>query len=131
MALEITAKLIKLFPAQTGVGKNGNWTKRDFLVETIETYPKKVCLNAWNEKAIELERFAIGDIYKISFNIESREFNERWYTDVRAWKIEPANNAGPSNQGYNASGNNFQTQSNNVVPENNSFPAPEEDDLPF
>ena len=41
MALELTAKLAKIFPVKTGEGRNGTWNKQDFLVETQETYPKK------------------------------------------------------------------------------------------
>lgn len=88
MALELTAKLVKVFPVRTGEGRNGNWTKQEFLVETQETYPKKVFFSAWGDKAEGIKNLAIGDTVKISFFVESREFNERWYSDLRVWKVE-------------------------------------------
>jgi len=88
MALEISGKLIKLLPEQTGAGKNGSWVKQEFILETAEQYPKKVCCSVWGDKVASIKNASIGDQLKVSFNIESREYNERWYTDLRAWKIE-------------------------------------------
>ncbi len=88
MALELTAKLVKIFPVKTGDGRNGTWTKQEFLVETQETYPKKVFFVAWGEKAEGIKNLAIGDTIKISFFVESRDFNEKWYTDLKVWKVE-------------------------------------------
>lgn len=90
MNLEITGKLLTLLPETSGQGKNGTWTKRDFVIETADQYPKKVCISAWGDKADGLRNVKIGDEIKVQFNIESREYNERWYTDIRAWRIERA-----------------------------------------
>ena len=88
MSLEITGKLITKLPQQSGQGKNGTWTKQDFIIETQEQFPKKVCISIWGEKAKELDAIAIGETMKIGINVESREFNGKWYTDIKAWKID-------------------------------------------
>ncbi len=88
MALELIGKLIKVLPMQSGVSSRGNWSKQDFVIETQEQYPRKVCISAWGERVNELTSVKEGDLLRVSFNVESREFNERWYTDVRAWRIE-------------------------------------------
>jgi len=88
MSLEITGKLIAIQPQQSGQGKNGTWIKQDFVIETQEQFPKKVCISIWGEKAKDLEGFAIGETMKAGINIESREFNGKWYTDVKAWRID-------------------------------------------
>lgn len=72
----------------TGQGNNGPWNKREFVIETADQYPKKVCFSAWNDKATALERFAEGAQVKVSFDVSSREYNQRWYTELRIWKIE-------------------------------------------
>ena len=87
--MELTAKLIQLFPLQTGTGKNGQWKKQDIIVETEGTYPKKVCISIWGDKINE-SVLQIGSQLAISFDVESREYNGKWYTDVKAWKIEAA-----------------------------------------
>lgn len=92
MALEIIGKLVQVLPEQTGIGKNGAWIKQDFIIETQEQYPKKVCFSAWGDKAATVKSLEAGSDIKIAFNIESREFNGRWYTDLRPWKIEAQSN---------------------------------------
>lgn len=97
MALEITGKLIQVQPEQTGTGKNGAWVKQEFIVETItEQYPKKICFNAWGEKTQLLKSLKPGTQINVSFNLESRDYNGKWYTDVRAWKIEKATENNPT-----------------------------------
>lgn len=87
--MQLTAKLIQLLPRQTGTGKNGPWKKQDIIVETEGQYPKKVCISIWGDK-IDDALLQEGSQLSISFDVESREYNSRWYTDVKAWKIEPA-----------------------------------------
>ncbi len=96
MALELSGKVIQILSEQTGTGKNGQWSKQDFIIETEEQYPRKVCFSAWGEKVSMIKSLKTGTLVKVSFNVESREFNGKWYTDLRMWKIEtpePAGNA--------------------------------------
>lgn len=87
--MQITATLIQLLPLQKGVGKNGEWKKQDVIVQTEGQYPKKICISIWGDKINE-KVLEVGNMLAIDFDIESREFNGRWYTDVKAWKIEVA-----------------------------------------
>ena len=104
MALELSGKLLQKLPAQSGQSSRGAWSKQEFVVETLENYPRKVCASVWGEdKVKELNAIADGEVIKVSFNLESRPFNDRWYTDVRAWRIErggtgETNHAAPSAQ---------------------------------
>ncbi len=88
MSIILTGKLLQVLPQQSGTGKNGPWVKQDFIIETPGEYPKKVCISAWGDKAKEISDLKEGDEIKVSVNIESREFNEKWYTDVKAWRVE-------------------------------------------
>lgn len=89
MALEINGKLIQKLELQSGMSKTGSsWQKQEFVIETDEQYPKKVCVNLWGDKIDMLSAINIGDKVTLSFNLESREYNGKWYTDVKAWKIE-------------------------------------------
>ena len=87
--MQLTAKLSQLLPIQTGIGKNGEWKKQDIIVETDGQYPKKVCISIWGDKINE-GQLQIGNLLQIDFDIESREYNNKWYTDIKAWKIELA-----------------------------------------
>ena len=88
--MQLSGKLIQLLPIQSGTSKNGEWKKQDMIVETDGQYPKKVCISIWGEKTNN-DQLQIGNLLKIDFDIESREYNNKWYTDIKAWKIELAN----------------------------------------
>lgn len=85
--MQLTAKLIQLLPIQTGTGKNGEWEKQDIIVETINQYPKNVCISIWNGK-VDVRELEVGKEYIFHCNIESKEYNSRWYTAVTLWKID-------------------------------------------
>lgn len=87
--MELTAKLIQLLPLVTGEGKNGPWKKQEFIVETSGQFPKKVCISLWGDKINE-SVLQIGNTLTIQFDVESREYNSRWYTECKAWKVEVA-----------------------------------------
>ena len=138
--MEITGKLIQKLAMQSGVGKTGtNWQKQEFVIETTEQFPKKICANLWGDKVDVLQSFNIGDTVIMSFNLESREYMGKWYTDVRAWKLEvPTANPAAATQ-YAApqtevpqSTPNYQTPVEAGLPEEGPFTEEGgNDDLPF
>ncbi len=84
---EITGKIIKIMDPVSGEGKNGSWKKQEFIFETAGEYPKKICIANWNDK-VSADLLKMGEELTVSINIESREFNDRWYTDVKMWKAD-------------------------------------------
>jgi hypothetical protein len=85
--MEISGKIIAVLPLANGQGKNGTWRSQDYVLETGDQYPKKVCFNFFGDK---IDQFPLGidDTVTVSFDLESREYNGRWFTSVRAWKAE-------------------------------------------
>ncbi|MBR0196178.1 MAG: DUF3127 domain-containing protein [Paludibacteraceae bacterium] len=87
--MEIVGKIIQVLPLQEGVGRNGNpWKLQGYVLETIENYPRKVHFEVFGEDRIKNNPCDMDQIVTVSYDIESREFNGRWYTSVRAWKIQ-------------------------------------------
>ena len=91
--MQLTATLLQLLPAQSGQSKNGPWKKQDIIVQTDEKFPKKVCLSIWGDK-IDEKQLVLNNTLQLDFDIESREFNGKWYTDLRVWKVEVLNQEG-------------------------------------
>jgi hypothetical protein len=86
--MEVVGKIITVLPEQSGIAKNGNpWKVQAYILETIEQYPRKVHFEIFGEDRIKQNPCAIDQIVTVSFDIESREFNGRWYTSIRAWKV--------------------------------------------
>ena len=119
--MDFTGKLISLLPPQTGEGKNGPWKKQDIIFEYGDSYPKKVSISVWGDK-INSQLFVPGNMLVVHFEIESREYNGKWYTDCKAWKMEPVGAATSQNDGvqdFPSFEGGFQEGSNDT------------DDLPF
>ncbi len=124
MALEIDGKVTKVLEEISGEGRNGTWKKQSFVVETMGEYPKKICFQAWGNQVDTVKSINDGDRVIVSFRLESREFNERWYTDATAWKIQKLGTSGtPTTQ---APVSKVETAVEPPLPENK-----EDDDLPF
>lgn len=86
--MEIVGKIILALPEVSGTSKAGNpWKKRDYVLETQESYPKKIAFDFFGERADQYP-LSVGDLVRLNFDIESREFNGRWYTSIRGWKAE-------------------------------------------
>ncbi|MEN6568775.1 MAG: DUF3127 domain-containing protein [Rikenellaceae bacterium] len=131
MAIEITGKLIKKLPLQSGSSPRGEWKKQEFIIETQENYPKKICMSVWGDDGVsDIERHSEGDLLKLSVNIESREYNQRWYTDVRAWRIEKLSGENTDNSPHYNSQPERQ-KSSQVSNSENYDSDTEIDDLPF
>jgi hypothetical protein len=97
--MDINGRVIQVLPEQSGEGKNGIWKKQDFILETESQYPKKICITVWGDK-IDSQMMQEGNQVNVSFDVESREYNGRWYTDVKAWKMEMAGEGQSSGGGF-------------------------------
>ena len=93
--LEIEGRLVRKLAVQSGRSARGDWSKQEFVVEFQDgNFPSNVVFNVWGaDKVRDLERYQVGDEIRVSFAPSSREFNGRWYTDLRAWRIAPAGQA--------------------------------------
>lgn len=90
--MEITGKIIQVLPEQGGISKTSgkDWKLQAYVLETQEKYPKKVHFEIFGDDLIKSNQCNIDDMVTVSFNIESREFNGRWYTSIRAWRVVDA-----------------------------------------
>lgn len=87
--MDIVGKIIQVLPEQSGTSKTGNpWKVQSYVLETQEQYPRKVCFEIFGEDRIKNNPCKIDDVVTVSFDIESREFNGRWYTSIRAWRVQ-------------------------------------------
>ncbi|MFM7764476.1 MAG: DUF3127 domain-containing protein [Sphingomonadales bacterium] len=86
--MEITGKIFEVLPKVTGTNKAGNpWQKQEFILEVQSgQYSKKALMGIWGEK---VDQFQVqkGEEVTVSFDIDCREYNGRWYNDIRAWNV--------------------------------------------
>ena len=87
--MEIIGKVVRLGNLTEGTSARGPWRKQELIIETEEQYPRTVCLICWSNQIDEIQKFAPGQTIKAQIEISSREFNGKWYTDVRVWRFDP------------------------------------------
>ena len=87
MDLQITGKVTQVLEEQSGESQRGPWRKQEFILETQGEYPKEICVVQWGDN---IEEFGIqeGETITAHIDIQSREYKGRWYTDVKAWRVE-------------------------------------------
>lgn len=88
--MDISGKIIQKLPLQSGESKTTGkpWQVQAYVLETQEQFPRKVHFEIFGEQRIKDNPCEIDDIVTVSFDIESREFSGRWYTSIRAWKVQ-------------------------------------------
>ena len=84
--MEIKGNILEILPEKNGTSDKGDWRKQEYILETEGQYPKKICFMLWNDK-IDQSNIKQGENLVVSVDIESREYNGRWYTDIKAWKV--------------------------------------------
>ncbi len=124
--MELSVKVFKVMPVESGEGKNGTWKKQMIVIETDGgKYPKKVAVTFWGD-LVNSSSFVDGKDISVEFDVESREYNGKWYTDVKAWRINNSTSNNNESKSF--------TSNNNTPPAYTAADAPNEqieDDLPF
>ena len=130
--MEVVGKIILKLPLQSGVSQAGNnWKKEEYVLETEDSYPKKVHFDFFGDKADQFP-LNVGDRVRLSFDIESREYNGRWYTSIRGWKAEAAAAAAAAEGPQQGPAVAAAAPAGAPVPPPPAFNTPEaSDDLPF
>ena len=125
--MEIKGKIILALPEVVGTSKAGHpWKKKEYVLETQESFPRKVHFDFFGDKADQYV-LSVGEVITLSFDIESREYNGKWFTSIRGWKAEKdsATTATPAA----ATASDFGGVPVPPAPQN--FGGNETDDLPF
>ena len=127
--MEFEGILFRILAPVKGTSARGEWVKQEVVFELPGEFNRKVCVSFWGDKVQDLAKFREGDKVNVAANVESREYNGRWFTEVRAWKVskpQPVAVAGSQPAAY----------AGDMPPiglgaEEFSSKADETDDLPF
>lgn len=84
-SLNFEGKLKAKLPQQSGNSGRGAWVRQDFVLEYQDgSFPAEACFSAWGQDRVnDLSSYQVGQTVRLSFSIKSREYNGRWYNDLR------------------------------------------------
>ena len=134
--MEISGKIIAVMPEQGGVSKAGNeWKKQEYVLETHDQYPKKVCFQIFGADKIAQAAINAGEEVTVHFDIDSREYQGRWYTNINAWRVDHAGaneaNGAPTQTTNTPNIGNAALATASPLANQDFPPADPVDDLPF
>jgi hypothetical protein len=124
MSFKTTGKVLQVLPELKGTSARGEWKKQDFVIEEPDgQYPKKICFTLFNDKNDTFSKVKVGSEVEVSFSIESREYNEKWFSNVNAFRVDLVQ------QNSGTAGNNPPPFSPSDIPPMGD--SGDKDDLPF
>lgn len=150
----LTGKVIKILDVISGDKRNNpgeKWYRQEFVIETYAQYPRQVCFSIWGEDRIKAANLQLGEDVTVTFELSSREYQERWYTSAEARNVMRVGNnqqapgyyPGMPNQGFQQPQQGYgagfpQQGGNGNLPNTNVQFGPQKgpqnddgDDLPF
>ena len=91
--MDLQGKIIAALEPRSGVSARGEWKSQDFVIETMDSFPRKMVFSVFG--ADRLQRFAIqvGQMVNVSFDIDAHEYNGRWFNNIRAFDVRPIQSA--------------------------------------
>lgn len=127
--MELAGKIIAVLEPREGISKNtGNkWMVQTYVIETHDQYPKKMAFEVFGEDKIKQFNIQMGEELNVAFDIDARQWQDKWFNQIRAWKIDRVNAENPIPQNTQFDGQAQTIQSAPV-----DFSATDKtDDLPF
>ena len=108
--MEVIGRLIQLTPERRGESARGPWVTGGFVIETEEQFARKIAFDVWGEdRLIAIKNIPLGSQIKVTFSVESREYNQRWYTTCRCNNVETFTSAMGQNP-YGQQGQSYPNQ---------------------
>ena len=88
--MELAGRVIAVLEARSGLAKStGNpWMIQDYVIETHEQFPRRMTFNVFGEEKIKQFNIQLGEEINVFFDINAREYQGRWYNDIRAWRVD-------------------------------------------
>ncbi len=95
--MEFEGTVFKIMPVTKGTSARGDWQRQDVVFDYNDgsTFTRKICVTFFN-RPDDVAKLREGSAYSVSVNVESREYNGRWYTDIRAWRLQPKQAEAPA-----------------------------------
>lgn len=85
--MDLTGKVIAILPERSGVSARGEWHSQSYVIETQEQYPKHLCFDVFGMDKIAQFAIQAGEIITVSFDIDARQWQDKWFNQIRGWQV--------------------------------------------
>lgn len=85
--MELQGKVIAVLPARSGVSARGEWKSQSFVIETHDSFPRKMVFEVFGEERLTRFNIQLGQEVNVSFDIDAHEYNGRWFNNIRAFDV--------------------------------------------
>ena len=99
--MEMTGRVIAILPEKSGTSARGEWHSQSYVIETQEQYPKHLCFDVFGADRIAQFSIQAGEMITVSFDIDARQWQDRWFNQIRGWNVVRPNQQPPMQGGYN------------------------------
>lgn len=98
--MDFSGRVIAILPVRTGVSKStGNeWKVQSYVVENHDQYPRRMCFEVFGADKIDQFNIQVGEEINVSFDIDARQWQDKWFNTIRAWKVERVQEGAPEGQ---------------------------------
>lgn len=88
--MELQGKIIQALPVKTGTSARGDWKVQEFVLETLDAqYPRRMVFSVFGEERLQRFNIQVGQDVNVSFDIDAREYNGKWFNSIRAFDVRP------------------------------------------
>nr|DAY73311.1 MAG TPA: protein of unknown function (DUF3127) [Caudoviricetes sp.] len=101
---KISGRIIAVMQMKTGTSQKGTWASQEYVLETHDSYPQKVCFEVFGTEKIQQFNIQMNDEVDIMYNFDAREFKGRWYNTIRAWSVFKRSGGGQTQVAAQSSG---------------------------
>lgn len=99
--MEMTGVVIAILPERSGTSQRGEWKSQSFVIETQEQYPKHLCFEVFGADRITQFNIKGGEIITVQFDIDARQYQDRWFNSIKAWNVIRPGQQAPAQGSYN------------------------------
>lgn len=142
--MELIGKIIQTLEERGGISARtgAEWRLASYVLETVsDRYPRKMVFEVFGTDKIQQFNIQVGEMVRVSFDIDAHEYNGRWYNSIRAWNVDRNFQDIPGQVPFaGVDTTPFGAPAPSVAPmpstppvqaESTPFASPADDDLPF
>lgn len=89
--MDLNGTVIQILSEQRFNGKNGEVVKNQFVIEHGGQYKKKAVFSVLGEDKWKQMNVVQGADVQVSFDVDAREWNGKWFGELMAWRVQNVN----------------------------------------